>query len=430
MPLNLLFKDRRRAAGHRVSMVLMLIGAILFGLQPAVGLERRDRSRDLAQAEWIRTDVEPSAPQATPPAAGGAPGSAPAVSIDALRQGGVEGFAAGTPSPVVLRAAGRGDLRPGWAVALDPGEQLEFELAHEGESDHVAWSAAVPAGKSLERIESIDFHLEGGKLSVSTSGRFRLTAPRQPGNYPFRLKISRRFVQDNRAGASAPDEGVELVVLVRKPFDRKGNGLIGDYPMGIYPNEKGKNVSGFVRQYRNLYTPPKSFILATAEAELLHLSENFRLGDFVPPMDRGKPSYVAVDTRLVEFLEAALAELRPKIGQGGGANPLVILSAFLSPNQLMQFEARGVELTLFTRYQYGDGAALIWDADGDGKMDDLNRDGVVDVEDARQFADLLGEVQRKLGKFGGIGVESAPQLPFMPETPYVDVDMRGVASRW
>lgn len=397
---------------------------------PADEREARPAERLLAQSEWERTTAPRPEHEKPNDRAAPTPANAPAVSIDALREGGVAGFTGAPASPVFIRTLDRGDLRPGWALPLDPGEQLEFELAREGEGDRAAWSPAAPAGKSIERIETVDFDLQGGKLSVSTSGRFRLTAPRTPGNYSFRLKVSQRFVQDGRPGATGPDEQFALTVLVRQPFDREGNGLLGDYPMGIYPNEQGKNVSGFVRQHRKLYTPPASFILATPEAEALHLSAHYKLGDFVPPMDRGKPSYVAVDPRLIELLETAITELRPQIGQAGGANPLVILSAFLSPNQLMQFEARGVELTLFTRYQYGDGAALIWDADGDGKMDDLTRDGAVDVEDARRFADLLGEVQRKIGKFGGIGVEAGPQLPFMPETPYVDVDMRGVASRW
>jgi hypothetical protein len=87
-------------------------------------------------------------------------------------------------------------------------------------------------------------------------------------------------------------------------------------------------------------------------------------------------------------------------------------------------------VTLFSRSQYGDAAAIIWDADGDGLMDDLNGDGAIDYADAQFLADRLSEVQRKLGKFGGIGAQAAPQLPHLPRTPYVDVDMRGVSSRW
>lgn len=406
-------------------------GLFLSPVADANGRDPQTTRRLLAQSEWTRSSGQDraveEAPAASDPNAGQ---NSPAVSIDALRQGGVEGFAAAEPSPVFIRTEHHGNLHAGWALPLDPGEQIEFELAHEDESNDAAWSRPAPAGRPIQRVETIDFELRGGKLSTSTSGRFRLIAPRKPGNYPFRIKVSRRLDQDGRRGTADPAEQIELIVLVKTPFDRNGNGLIGDYPMGIYPNEKGRSVSGFVQQHRELYIPPESFILATAGAEALHLSRHFTLGEFVPPMDRGERSYVAVDPRLVQFLERAIDDLRPQIGQGGGPKPLRILNAFLSPNQLMQFEARGVELTLFTRYQYGDAAAIIWDADGDGKMDDLTRDGVVDIEDARRFADLLSEVQRSMGKFGGIGVESGPQLPFMPPTPYVDVDMRGVATRW
>jgi hypothetical protein len=330
---------------------------------------------------------------------------------------------------VFLRSDAFGALHSGWALPLDPGEQVEFELATE-EEERLEWSSAAAPGRAIERIETTEFTLAGGRLSTSTTGRYRLTAPRNPGNYPLRLKVTRRLVHGGKSDGAVSVREFEATLLVKAPFNREGNGLIGDTPIGIYPNESGRNVSGFVQQHRELYAPPASFILASPEVESLRISDHFVLGDFVPPMDRGKVSYLALSPRLVELLEAAIIELRPQIGQAGGSNPLVILSAFLSPNQLMQFGAKGVELTLFTRYQYGDGAAVIWDSDGDGRMDDLNHDGVVDIEDARQFADLLSEVQRKLKKFGGIGVEGSPQLPFMPETPYVDVDMRGVASRW
>ena len=122
--------------------------------------------------------------------------------------------------------------------------------------------------------------------------------------------------------------------------------------------------------------------------------------------------------------------LRVEFDAGDAERPLRILTAFLSPNHRERLRARGIRLVEFTRYQYGDGAALIWDADGDDKIDDLNRDGRIGAQDAAILAQKLDEVQKKLGKFGGIGAVAAPKLPWMPETPYVDVDMRGVRQRW
>jgi hypothetical protein len=61
-------------------------------------------------------------------------------------------------------------------------------------------------------------------------------------------------------------------------------------------------------------------------------------------------------------------------------------------------------------------------------MDDLNDDGQIGVEDARILADEFVDLQKQMGKFGGGGVSDRPKMPGLPETPLVDVDMRGVAS--
>ena len=73
---------------------------------------------------------------------------------------------------------------------------------------------------------------------------------------------------------------------------------------------------------------------------------------------------------------------------------------------------------------------VIWDADGDGRMDDLNRDGQIDQTDAQVFADHLTAVQQRMGKFGGIGTGPTPKIPGLVETPYVGIDMRGFAIKW
>lgn len=354
----------------------------------------------------------------------------PSIPIEVLERAGSSGSARPGGEPVRIESSRHGVLVSGWALPVDPGESFEFEILPRAEGTDRAWTDAFASGTPLERVESVASEIPGGKLSLSPEGGFRVTAPATPGNYRFRLSIASRVGRTGQAGRAETVSVMELWLLVRTPFDRTGNGVIGGFPIGIYPNENGREVSSFVEQNRGLYLPPASFIHVTPEVVELQVSEHYRLADFVPPTDRGKTSYLALSPRLIEYLEAAIADLRQQIGGPEHPRPLAILSAFLSPNQLRQYEASGIRLTTFTRYQYGDGAAVIWDADGDGRMDDMNRDGRIDIEDARTLGGMLADVQKKLGKFGGIGAEAAPRLPFMPDTPYVDVDMRGVASRW
>lgn len=349
----------------------------------------------------------------------------PSISLDVLT-----GTGDSSTATADARWKGRGIVRSGWAVPVQPGEQADFQLVTPEGERQSGWSRFFDASRPVRLAETVAFDLPSAELSVSSTGLYRLKMPPKPGNYPLRISVSREAVSGNIRMPLPPDQVLELTLLVMAPFDRSGNGLVGDYPVGIYPNENGSTVSSFVENHRDLYAPPKSLILGSPQVQALPVSAHFVLGDFVSPPDRGKPCYLALDPRLLDILEAAIARLQSEWGVPENAKPMVVLSAFLSPNELMQFKARGVDLALFSRYQYGDAAAIIWDADGDGRMDDLNRDGATNLADAQLLADRLADVQRRLGIFGGIGAEEKPKLPYMPDTPYVDIDTRGVSSRW
>ena len=65
--------------------------------------------------------------------------------------------------------------------------------------------------------------------------------------------------------------------------------------------------------------------------------------------------------------------------------------------------------------------------DGDGWMDDINRDGRRDVGDARYFAEAAERVEREHPSLiGGIGI----YRPGPGHGPFVHVDTRGFRARW
>ena len=80
-----------------------------------------------------------------------------------------------------------------------------------------------------------------------------------------------------------------------------------------------------------------------------------------------------------------------------------------------------------SRHQYGDAADLIIDSNGDGRMDDLNRDGVVDFRDTDVINAAVERVERRFPELvGGLGLYRA----MGPSGPFAHIDVRGTRARW
>ena len=76
---------------------------------------------------------------------------------------------------------------------------------------------------------------------------------------------------------------------------------------------------------------------------------------------------------------------------------------------------------------YGDAADVFVDNDGNGRMDDLNRDGRVDHRDARVILAAVERVERRYPALaGGVGVYRANSA----HGPFAHVDVRGWRARW
>ncbi len=354
----------------------------------------------------------------------------PAVSLEMLRDEGIEGFEQLPPIESGIRTKMHGAPRFGWGLPVETGAEIEFIIDAGSGAASAFWSEARPDGGSLDWVERIDWSLAGATLRRDSAGAFKLRVPPAPGSYEFNLTLHTEVRDQAKIEQAARDRAVRLTLLVEAPFDAEGDGTIGGYPIGIYPNPRNRRAPSIVMNHPDLYQPPAGFIYVTPRIHGVKISEHFTLGDFVPVLERERPHYIVIDSRLVEALETAIERLRPVFATPAGVNPLKILIGFLSPNQLAQLDKRGVRVAEFSRYQYGDGVSVVWDADGDGMMDDLDGDGAIDVNDARRLADEFDTIQRSLRKFGGVGVGAKPKIPGLPETPYVDIDMRGFRQRW
>jgi len=217
------------------------------------------------------------------------------------------------------------------------------------------------------------------------------------------------------AGSLSAFEGLSRIVL--KPFAEKVNGRIGRYRLGVWPYEKRAPA-------HPRYANPKGFIEVMPENFATRVSEHFTLGEFVTKDQREVwPKYVVLDQRLLDKLELTIAELSSR---GLPVSGLHVMSGFRSP----RYNARGVGAggrSAVSRHQYGDAADVYPDGDRDGRMDDLNRDGRVDLKDARILADAADAVEHKNPDLaGGIGLYPATSA----HGPMVHIDARGKRARW
>lgn len=200
------------------------------------------------------------------------------------------------------------------------------------------------------------------------------------------------------------------------PFTEKQDGKVGVYRVGRWPAE--------VRRPRSeAYRLPSGFIEVTAENQHTQVSTHFTLGQFLTKDQKDVwPKMLLLDERLVDKLELIIVELRLA---GHKAEGLNVLSGFRTP----QYNARGKNSGRATdsRHQYGDAADVFVDADGNGRMDDLNGDKRVDTKDALAFVRIVEKVEQKYPSLvGGVGLYRA--VP--GHGPFVHVDARGERIRW
>lgn len=197
------------------------------------------------------------------------------------------------------------------------------------------------------------------------------------------------------------------------PFGAKNRGRVGKYLVGNWPRESRGNPD-----------LPDGFIEVTPENQDTHLSEHFRLRDFLThDQSNVWPKYLVVREPLLDKLELVIADLNDR---GYRAGRMKVLSGFRTP----QYNARGVGSggrAKDSRHQYGDAADVFVDANDDGRPDDLNGDGRSDSRDIRILIESVERVERLHPELsGGLGL----YRPTSRHGGFVHVDARGAPVRW
>jgi len=230
--------------------------------------------------------------------------------------------------------------------------------------------------------------------------RFGLEAARTPGVYT---------VPDS-AGYPA------FHYIVMRDFGSKVGARVGEYRVGFWPSERG-------RDRNDRYGNPIGFIEVTQENQDLYVSEQFRLRDFVTKNQADVwPKYLVLDERLLDKLELIRSELTRS---GYGASRLAVISGFRTPDHNRNARSSGASAD--SRHQYGDAADVIVDTDGNGRMDDLNRDGRLTSRDLALFVEVVERVEKRHPELvGGLGIYRATRTT----SGYLHIDSRGQRVRW
>ena len=296
--------------------------------------------------------------------------------------------------------------------SLELGEQhseAQFALVIDGEPQPPSLRAAFTMPGERIDIAARDLP-PGAELVLQTSGagvletvsaaRWRWQAPDEPGLYPLVI-----YNRDNMSRQ-------RLNVFVKKTYDARQSALDG-YRIGRYEPHglRGRASSA----------PPDGLIQVTRANQDVALSEHFTLGQFLCHQQPDHwPKYVLVRPRLLEKLEllhAALADA------GFDLDTITVMSGYRTP----WYNADIGNTTVYSQHLFGSAADIFVDANGDGLMDDLNEDGVVDSADARWLADLVETVvAEKSSLAGGMSVYPANSR----HGPFVHIDVRGMRVRW
>jgi hypothetical protein len=208
--------------------------------------------------------------------------------------------------------------------------------------------------------------------------------------------------------------GSPFYVLSLLPYASKAGNRIRGYYVGDWPLKPGVE----------RYARPAGFIEVTRANAQTYVSEQFRLGDFLTHDQANVwPKFLVLKPRLLDKLELISETLAAR----GLPCKLRVMSGFRTPQYNEQGVGEKGGRASLSRHMYGDASDVFVDADGDGRMDDLNGDGKVTVADARVLFSVAERVEAaNPDLIGGLSAYPANSA----HGPFVHVDTRGVKARW
>jgi hypothetical protein len=211
----------------------------------------------------------------------------------------------------------------------------------------------------------------------------------------------------------AYENDFDLNVIVLEPLARVVNGSLNGYRIGNYPARPLKN--------NPIYERPKGFIAVTKQNADTHVTPHFKLKQFICKQQEGYPHYLVLNEELLLKLELILERLNEL---GYKADTLHVMSGYRTP-----YYNKAIGNVEYSLHQYGRAADIFVDDDGNDVMDDLTKDGKVDLKDAVRLRDIIQQLfaeKRYAHLAGGVGLYNANAA----HGPFVHIDARGYSAKW
>jgi hypothetical protein len=285
-------------------------------------------------------------------------------------------------APVPLAVRGLNINLPLFSVFLLPLEEL---------------SIAVDSAQA----EGLDVHADAALGSRLSGPAWNVKAPSAGGIYAAEIASA-----DGRFYS-------KLNVIVLQPFSRIKDGFLNGYRIGDYPSP---------HPGRSAYYPqPTGFVEVTQANRNTPLSPHFTLSQFLCKQESGYPKYVVLQEKLLYLLEDLLQESR---AAGYDIDSFGFISGYRTP-----WYNHSIGNVKYSRHVYGDAADIFIDADGDGRLDDLNRDGRQDRKDVQTFFDIVDRYRAAHADedySGGLGLYQRNSR----HGGFIHVDTRGYRARW
>jgi uncharacterized protein YcbK (DUF882 family) len=282
-------------------------------------------------------------------------------------------------------------------------------------SDGALTAPSFAAGDTVTDPVMHQLMIPDSLFGRSRALRFAALSVAEADGYQSLLDVFGDTIINTPGTFTALAEGEPFHFFILRPFGQKRGERLGMYRLGLWPAERWMMAENYLN--------PDGFVEVRERDVGMKLSAHFRLGDFLTHDQQATwPKFVVLEERLIDKLELVLAELRDR---GIDDSRVVVLSGFRAPyyNDLRIGEGAARA----SRHQFGDAADLIIDADGDGRMDDLNRDGRRDMRDLDPIGAAVAMVEGEHPELvGGLGTYAA----MGPSGPFAHIDVRGTSARW
>jgi hypothetical protein len=259
----------------------------------------------------------------------------------------------------------------------------------------------VLPGETLRLATSDDANSSGWVASagelVDVGDATGWVAPAEPGLYPIIVTSGTTIRRIN--------------AFVMIPYDSLSKrGYLRGVKIGRYPRP--------IEEFPS-FTKPRGFIITTPENLDTPVSPHYTLRDFASRSMGGFPKYTVLREELLLKLELLTDIVK---SHGVKFDRFTVFSGYRPPAYNWR-----VENGHNSAHIYGGAADIIVDANGDGRLDDLNHDRKSGSRDAKLLAAWAEELEAKYPELvGGIGWYGRTRR----RGAFIHVDVRGKHARW